>query len=160
MEFFLPSVFLMMISLFAAVFVVPKMGPALIVSSALILIVVVLYNHSSTFANDYNFLQWAASAQQLAPVLLTSLVIALVGGYLLYMYGLGGKLPDIAMPSSNIPPPATATNFMTRAIGSGLAGMGAAGIARNYSPPRNTSATPIANTAHRNVAASVLSAGV
>ena len=126
---------------------------------AIVLLVFSVYNHYATFSREYNVMQWASSARDLAPTLLTGLVIVLVGGYIIYMFSSGNKTPGLSMPPANIPPPQTATNPLTRGIGNGLLAMGATNINTNINmnkllnKPANS---PIANTAHANIAESIL----
>lgn len=157
MEFFLPSLLLMFVAFFAYEYVTPNFSLVGIAILAIVLLVFSVYNHYASFSGEYNVMQWASSAQQIAPTLLTGLVIILVGGYIIYMFSSGNKTPGLSMPPTNIPPPQTATNFMTRGIGNGLLAMGATNVDRSAGRPPNS---PIANTAHRNVAESVLSKGV
>ena len=145
MELFLPSL-LLIICAVAIIMVFPQFTPLLLALIAFIALVLAVYNHYSTFSNSYRVMSWLDSATQFVPYLMTGLVIALLIGYLLYIFGLG-KAGTLQMPSANIPPPATATNYVTRAIGNGLVAAGA-------------NVSPIANTAHANVANSVLSKGV
>lgn len=153
MEFFLPSMLLMILAIFFIIYLIPQLQTGVLLVGAGVLLAFGLYNHSTTFASEYRVMDWISNAQQIAPTLLTGLVIILAGGYIAFMYSSGGKSPSLSMPSFNSPPPYTATNPLTEGIGNGLAAAGVTNIAKNYSPPLN-------NSAHRNVAASALSQGV
>jgi hypothetical protein len=157
MEFFLPSLLLMFVAFFTYEYVTPNFSLVGIAILAIVLLVFSVYNHYATFSGEYNIMQWASSAQQIAPTLLTGLVILIVGGYIIYMFSSGNKTPGLSMPPANIPPPQTATNIMTRGIGNGLLAMGATNVSKSAGRPGNS---PIANTALRGVAESVLDKGV
>jgi hypothetical protein len=153
MEFFLPSLLLMLVAFFVSTYVIPRFTPAVIAVCAIILLFLGLYNHYMTFPDEYNVMQWATTGQQIAPTLLTGLVIVLMGGYIIYMFTTKGGMPSLPSMSSTAPPPNTATNPLTQAIGTGLANMGATNVNRNYSNmPNNISL----NSAHRNQAESLL----
>jgi len=156
MEFFLPSILLMLLAFFATIYILPQFTPVILASGAFVFLGLAAYNHYTTFAGEYNIMQWADSAKQIAPTLLTGLVIVLMGGYIIYMFG-GGVAPRLPTPPYNIPPPSTATNVLTEGIGNGLA---AVGMPVSNNRNSNANVPPIANNAHKNVAASVLSAGV
>jgi hypothetical protein len=154
MEFFLPTVFLMLVAFLFTVTVIPKMSHIVILVAAAIFITITVYNHYSLFADEYKVMSWIDTAKQFAPTLLILLVIALTGGYLLYISTTGKGSSNLPMPPASIPPPETATNYMTQAIGQGLVAAGATSVNRSGNVRNNV---PIANTAHMNVAESVLS---
>jgi hypothetical protein len=153
MELFLPSILLMIVSLLFVVYVIPELQTGVLLVGAAVMLTFGLYNHYSTFSGEYRVMDWLNSAQQIAPTILTGLVILLAGGYIAYMYSSGGRAPSLSRPSYNSPPPNTATNPLTEGIGNGLAAAGVTNIARNYSPPLN-------NSAYRNVIGSAISKGV
>ena len=159
MEFFLPSLLLMFVGFFLYEYITPNFSLVAIAVMAIILLLFTVYSHYATFSGEYNVMQWASSAQQIAPTLLTGLVILLVGGYIIYMFSSGNKTPGLSMPPANIPPPQTATNPLTRGIGNGLLAMGATNINNNMNMNRlsnKSSNNLLANTAHTNIAESIL----
>lgn len=145
MEFFLPSILLIIFAAVLVFAVLPKFTPLLLAVVALLCLVLAVYNHYSLFKNEYKIMTWADTATQFSPYLLSGLVIVLLVGYLLYLTG-SGKRVTLPMPSANIPPPETATNFVTEAIGNGLVSTGVANV--SPAPPSN------------NVSNSVLSKGI
>jgi len=128
MEFFLPSILLMIFAAAVVFAVVPKMTPLLLAVVAVLCLVIAVYNHYSLFKNEYKIMSWADTASQVSPYLISGLVIILVVGYLLYLTGSGKKV-TLQMPSANIPPPQTATNYVTEAIGNGMVATGVANVA-------------------------------
>lgn len=103
--------------------------------SMVILIVFSLYNHYTMFSNEYSVMTWLDMAKSFAPSFIIVLVIILMIGYLIYLFTTG-SLGSLPTPSTNIPPPDTATNSVTEAIGNSLVNMGAANV-RNTNAPRN-----------------------
>jgi hypothetical protein len=152
MEFFLPSMLTMILAMLFIMYLLPQIQTQILLIGSVILLGFGLYNHSATFSDEYRLMHWLSNAQEIAPTLLTGLVIVLAGGYIAYMYSSGGRSPSLSMPSFNIPPPETATNPLTEGIGNGLLAAGATNMARNYSPQNNS--------AGRNAVASALSRGV
>ena len=156
---FLPSVFLMLVAYLFTITFIPNLSHLVILVGAIAFIAITAYNHYSMFSNEYKIMTWADTARQFAPTLMIILVIALMGGYIMYI-STTGKAASLPMPPANIPPPETATNFVTNAIGQGLVAAGATNV--NKAPNAGKSANvrtniPIANTAHMGVAESVLS---
>ena len=123
MEFFLPSILLIILAIGLSVAFVPRLSPFVLVLGSVMCIAIAGYNHYTLFSGEYNVMNWIESAKGFAPILLTGLVILLAGGYLLMMIQ-GGKTPTLQMPSMTIPPPETATNVLTQNIGEGLKNAG------------------------------------
>jgi len=153
MEFFLPSLLVMLVAFLLSIYVVPSFTPAVIAVVAIVLLCFGVYNHYTTFPQEYNVMQWATTGQQIAPTLITGLVIVLMGGYIIYMFTTKGGMPSLPSMSAMSPHPNTATNPLTQAIGTGLANMGATNVNRNY---RNMQPNMSINSAHRNEAESLL----
>ena len=133
MEFFLPSLLLMLIAFVISVYVTPSFTPAVIAVVAITLLVLGVYNHYITFSSEYNIMQWADAGRQITPTLLTGLVIVLMGGYIIYMFTTKGGMPSLPSFSASSPDPNTATNPLTQGIGRALNNAGATTINRNYS---------------------------
>lgn len=122
MEFFLPSVFLIMLAFFVSMYLIPKSSIIILGGLSLLLLVFAVYNHYSFFANEYRIMTWADTAKKFAPTLLVTLVIIMMIGYLLFATGIKSsdfKLPPTMMPSAN-----SATNPVTTAINNGLSATG------------------------------------
>lgn len=142
MELFLPSLFLMLLAYFFTIMFIPKLSPFIIIGGSIAFIAFTVYNHYSLFENEYRIMTWTDTAKQFGPTLIILLIIALMGGYLIYISTTGkGTLPR---PPDSIPPPETATNYFTQAIGNGLKAAGAP--VRSYSPIANTAYMPMAES--------------
>ena len=77
-------------------------------------------------------MNWLNTATAAGPFLMISVVIILCVGYITLLVS-SGQSTNIKAPSMNIPPPETATNYVTRGIGNSL-------IASGLSPePANNS---------------------
>jgi hypothetical protein len=140
MEFYLPSLFIILLAAIFAVSIIPRFAPIILAVFAGLSLVLALYNHSSLFYNEYKNMNWANTAiiSGASPYLMTGLIILLCLGYII-MLVTSGEAPSLSRPSMIIPPPSTATNTLTRGIGTSLVNAGVASVNRNYSPPANTS---------------------
>ena len=136
MEFYLPSLFIILLAAIFAVSTIPRFAPIVLAIIAGLCLALAMYNHSSLFYNEYKNMNWAnlATISGASPYLLTGLVILLCLGYIIMLIS-SGKAPSLNMPSMMIPPPSTATNTLTRGIGNGLVNSGVANVNRNYEPP-------------------------
>ena len=123
MEFFLPSLLLMIVAFFVSIYFVPKSSPIVLGVLSLLLLAFTIYNHYSFFANEYRIMTWADTAKSSAPIILVALVIVMMVGYLLFATGV--KPGSMGMPSNTLPSANSATNPLTQAINRGLNAAGA-----------------------------------
>ena len=132
MEFYIPSLFIMIIAAAVCFLLIPQFTPMILAGFATLCLVLAMYNHSSLFWNEYKNMNWAstATASMASPYLLVGLVILLSVGYIIFLFS-SGKAPNLGVPSMNIPSPSTATNFVTRGIGNGLVNAGVSNVAGN-----------------------------
>jgi hypothetical protein len=125
MEFYLPSLFLLLLSLIVIVAVLPNLTPFFMAVIAIIALVAAVYNHYSLFGDEYRYLSWLDKAKSFAPILLIGTVVIVTIGYILLLFTSKGKggitLPSI---SRGVPPPQTSSNFLTNAVGNGLQKLG------------------------------------
>lgn len=134
MEFFLPQfkwfllfIFIMMLMFPFLQSLVPSLAPLTLVILAAVLLFFTARNHIQLFSGEYDVMDWSSSAAQHAPTILVGAVIVFAIGYVLLLFGNGSSgssggfnalsLPSLRTPS---PPPNTATNVLTKAIGNGL----------------------------------------
>jgi hypothetical protein len=155
MEFYLPSLFIIIFAAIISFAIVPRFTPMILALFASLCLVIAVYNHSSLFYDEYKNMNWAntATASMASPYLLVGLVIILSIGYILFLVS-SGQTPSLSMPSSMIPYPSTATNFVTRGIGNALVNSGMA----NTKPANAGNAR--ANNGKRDAFESVLSKAV
>jgi hypothetical protein len=155
MEFYLPSLLILVFAGIVCVAVFPQFTPVVLASVAIVALVGAAYSHYSLFGREYQFMSKTSQTAVVAPYLLVGAVIMGIVAYLLFLLGSGKKL-TMRMPADTIPPPESATNYMTEAIGNGLNASGMANIDKNYNNANNNAA----NTAQRNALESGLSKGV
>jgi hypothetical protein len=141
MEIFLPSLLLILLAYLVSTMLIPRLSPVVLMGGIIFLLGFSIYNHYSLFSNEYSVMTWLDMAKSFAPSLMVTLVIVLMLGYLIYAYTTG-SLGSLPMLSTNIPPPDTATNSVTEAIGNGLVNVGAANV-KNVNGRNNISQTAL-----------------
>lgn len=157
MEFFLPSLLIMLVAALVVFLAFPNMTPFLLAIIAAASLVLAAQNHYSMFGSEYSGMTWTTSAKAAAPQVLVAAVILVSLGYLIFAFTFGRGGAPIRAPTASIPPPESATNFITNAIGNGLE---AVGLANVQSPNRSlVSVSPslkknLSNSELRNILAS------
>jgi predicted membrane protein len=118
MEFFLPSVFILLVAAAVVFFVIPRFGPSVLAAIALVLLIMGAYQHYHTFGTEYRLSTWQYSFIPYASYILVGGLIFAILVYLLYLLPANSTaaaspvLPTIAsMPSAN-----TATNPVTAGV--------------------------------------------
>ena len=128
MIFYIPSLFILLLS---AVFIfafVPNVTPVLLAIIAIASLAFAVYHHNNIFFNEYKNMNWTNTAGMAAPYLVVGTIILFSIGYILLLIT-SGKAPSLPAFSTSIPPPSTATNSLTRAIGNGLVATKAVNVA-------------------------------
>jgi hypothetical protein len=143
MEFFLPSLLIVILALGLVFAVFPRMGPMMLAVLATVALIFAVQQHMSIFKQDYATMTWTTSAKVAAPYVLVGVVVLFSIGYILYLWG-AGKRSVLPTPPMTIPPPSSATNMLTTAIGNSLKATGLATVSAATANTR--SATPSAAT--------------
>lgn len=135
MEFYIPSLILILLAGILIAFFLPKLSSMVLLILSCLLLVWAAANHYTLFLNEYRNMNWANTATSAAPYLMLFLVIVLSIGYIFLLFtSRDGQA--VAPPSMNIPPPDTATNMVTRSIGNSLLSSGVSNVSKTS---RNTS---------------------
>jgi len=127
MEFFIPSLFIVLLAAIVLVVIVPKLSPVVLTTVCSILLVWGLANHYTLFSKEYHNMNWTNTAVIAGPYLILFLVIGLSLGYIILLFT-RKSFSTSQSPPMNIPPPETATNYVTRGIGNSLVSSGVATI--------------------------------
>ena len=130
MEFYIPSVFIIIIGMAVAFVFIPRLSNFILVIVAGLCLVLAMYAHGYLFFNEYKNMNWLNTAGIAGPYLMIGLVVLLSLGYIILLIT-RGKAPTLSVPSFTIPPPATATNIVTRGIGNGLVSSGIVNASKN-----------------------------
>lgn len=120
MEFFLPSILVLLVAAAIVFFVIPRFGPLVLAVVSLLLLGIGIYNHYSMFQNEYRLSTWQLGAVAYAPYLLIGAVILMIILYLTYLLPSGSSVSgpnnanaNVKANTINLPPPETATNVIT-----------------------------------------------
>jgi len=127
MEFYIPSLFIVLLAAILLVLVLPQLSPLILTTVCSLLLVWGLANHYTLFSNEYHNMNWTNTATIAGPYLILFLVIGLSLGYIILLFT---RKRFTSTPSApmNIPPPESATNYVTRGIGNSLVSSGMANI--------------------------------
>lgn len=123
MEFYIPSLFILLLAAIILVLVVPRLSPLVLIIVCTLLLTWAFANHYTLFSDEYRNMNWLNTATVAGPYVMISLVIVLCVGYITLLVS-SGESTNIKAPSMNIPPPETATNYVTRGIGNSLIASG------------------------------------
>jgi len=139
MEFYIPSLLILLLAAVIGAFFIPRLSPLILIVLCTLLLTWAFANHYMTFANEYRNMNWINTATSVAPYLMLGLVITLSIGYITLLFS-SGSSDRVAPPSMRIPPPETATNYVTRGIGNSLVSSGMGRVSSNNSLSLNNSA--------------------
>ena len=127
MEFYIPSLLIMLLAAIVIVVLIPKLSPLILTVVCSLLLVWGIANHYTLFSTEYRNMNWTNTAVLVGPYLMLFLVIGLSLGYIILLFT-SRKFSSTPAEPINIPPPETATNYITRGIGNSLASTGMANI--------------------------------
>lgn len=123
MEFFLPSVLILLLAAATVFFVLPRFGPFVLTIVSIVLLVLGVYQHIGTFGSDYRLSTWWVSLLAYAPYVLVGALLFFIAVYLLYLLPAKNTTAaaPVALPTINMMPSAnTSTNPVTAAINKAL----------------------------------------
>jgi hypothetical protein len=123
MEFFLPSVLILLVAAAVVFFVLPKFGPSTLAIISAILLIMGIYQHSAQFGNEYRFSTWQLGLVAYAPYFLVAGLLIMIAIYLLYLLPTSAKsvAEAVSIPTvANMPPANTSTNVITSTINNAL----------------------------------------
>jgi hypothetical protein len=121
MEFFLPSVIVLLLAAAVIFFVFPQFGPATLAIISAVLLAFGLYQHYITFGTEYRFSTWQLAS--FSPYFLVGGLLVVIAIFLLYTLPTGSSeaVPNVTMPTiANMPPANTSTNILTNTINNSL----------------------------------------
>ena len=130
MDFVLPSITGILLALAIIIYVFPRLAPVMLAFFAAAALAYGLYNHYLMFGADYLGMTFVDKVRANAPQVMVGIVVVFLIAYLLFVFGLG-KSPSIPPPAPYQPPPSSATNPFTQAVGTGLNAAGFNSSRRN-----------------------------
>jgi len=110
MEFFLPSLLILVLGAFMVFFVLPKFAPLVLAVIALLALILGAYQHYQIFKLDYRMMTWQDGAYTAAPYILVGFIVLYITGFLLNLYK--SKSPTVQSSiAHNIPGASMAQNL-------------------------------------------------
>jgi hypothetical protein len=127
MEFYIPSLFIILLAAIFVVLVVPRLSHVVLIVLCSLLLVWGIANHYTLFVTEYHNMNWTNTAVVAGPYVILFVVIALSLGYIILLFT-KSRSSSQREEKINIPPPESATNYVTRGIGNSLSATGMADI--------------------------------
>ena len=127
MEFYIPSLFIILLAAIFVVLVVPRLSHVVLIVLCILLLVWGIANHYTLFVTEYHNMNWTNTAVVAGPYVILFVVIALSLGYIILLFT-KSRSSSQREEKINIPPPESATNYVTRGIGNSLSATGMADI--------------------------------
>lgn len=138
MEFFLPSLFILVLAGIVIFVVLPRFAPAVLAGLALLLLAIGVYQHAKFFESEYRLSTWQDSLVAYSPYIMIGGLLVVLLFFLLYLLpGRQAKMPEGAN-TLQLPPANTATNVVTEAVNNTMRNMAnAAGVNVKNMPAGN-----------------------
>lgn len=115
MEFFLPGLFLFLLSLAVTFVIAPKATPAMASILALAFLTYGVYHHYKLFAPEYRLSTWQDGLKVYAPaVMILAVILFVLYGVLSFFTS--GQVPIPALPNVAMPSPNSITNSLTHSM--------------------------------------------
>lgn len=132
MEFFLPSVLILLLAAAVVFFVLPRFGPFVLAIISAILLAFGIYQHRYYFSSEYRLSTWQQGLMSFSPYAMVGGLLLVIAVYVLYLLPASkganaNAAAPISMPNmptvSNMPPANTATNSVTATINKAINGV-------------------------------------
>ena len=122
MEFFLPGLFVLLIGVLIAFFVIPRFSPVILAIISIVLLIAALYDHFRIFSYEYAYSTWQEQLKGYAPYVMIGALLISIIFYFMYIFGGGRPKANntISEAIENMPNANTATNPLTEAINNTL----------------------------------------
>ena len=103
MEFYLPSLLILVISGIIIFMVLPKFAPAVLLGISLVLLIGGMYHHYNLFKDEYRNATWYDTLKAYAPGIMYGILIIFLLGYVLSFFGSSGvpvpEAPELPTPN-------------------------------------------------------------
>jgi len=136
MEFFLPSLLILVLAAFVVFFILPKFAPLILAIIALLALVLGAYNHYMIFKLDYRMMSWQDGASAAAPYILVGFIVLYITGFLINLYK--SKSPTVQSSIAYNVPGASMTDPMYKNQGVNFG----RNMRNRNEPPRNMNRQP------------------
>ena len=165
MEFFLPSVVILLLAAAVVFFVFPRFGAPTLAILSVVLLVFGIHQHMGAFGSEYRLSTWQFDILGYAPYIMVGGVLVVIALFLLNLTPFGKAPANTTAPSmpemptvAEMPPANTATNALTAGVNTALKGAANAAAAigignaaktnnKGVAAPAINAAAQVANTA-------------
>ena len=143
MEIFIPGLTALLLLALMLFLVLPRLGTPILAILSLVLLVYAVNNHIQMFYSEYRYSTWQESLKPYASFLIVGVVLFLILGYVLYLFGIGS---GNSLPVSNASPilgVMNATKTKTNTSSTGVVG----NVVNNVSNAASGVVTGVSNVA-------------
>jgi hypothetical protein len=132
MEFFIPSVLVLLLAAAVVFFILPRFGPSVLAVVSVVLLAYGVYQHMNSFGTEYRLSTWQLGVMSYAPYIMMGGLLLVIAFYLISIspFGKAGNTTAPSMPEvptvAEMPPANTATNMLTAGVNNALKGATAA----------------------------------
>jgi predicted PurR-regulated permease PerM len=118
MEFFLPSLLVILVGTLIAFFIIPKFSPLILAILSVALLAFGVYHHYRLFQHEYAYSTWLDQLKPYAGMVMIGLIVLISIFYFIGLFSTGKASPPAINNSimENLPSPNTATNILTEGI--------------------------------------------
>lgn len=117
MEFFLPGLFLFLISIAITALIAPKATPMIASVLSILFLTYGVYHHYKLFASEYRLATWQEGLKLYAPaVMILAVILVVVYGVLSFFTS--GQVPVPSLPNVSLPSPNSITSSLTNSMNS------------------------------------------
>lgn len=159
MEFFIPSVLVLLLAAAVVFFILPRFGASVLAVVSVILLAYGVYQHMNSFGTEYRLSTWQLGIMSYAPYIMIGGLLVVIAFYLISIspFGRANSTTAPSMPEvpsvAEMPPANTATNMLTAGVNNALKGAtavvgnaaAAVGLNNNGKGKNNGVATEAAN---------------
>jgi len=115
MEFFLPGLFLFLLSIAVAALIAPKATPLIASLLSIVFLMYGVYHHHKLFAAEYRLATWQEGLKLYAPaVMIFAAVLVILYGVLSFFTS--GQVPIPSLPTISLPSANSITNTLTNSM--------------------------------------------
>lgn len=101
MEFFVPSLLILIVSTLMVFWLIPKFGPVTMLVISIILLTFTVYHHVSLFKTEYTQSSWPSFLSAYAPYFVLGFLLLFILFFIFSSYGgVSVPVPEISMPEA------------------------------------------------------------
>lgn len=115
MEFFIPGLFLFLISVAVSFIIVPRFTPLIVAVISILFLTYGVYNHYKIFSSEYRLSTWQDSLRVYAPAVMIGAIILFII-YSILAFFTKGSVPVPPIPNITIPNENTITNTTVQSL--------------------------------------------